>query len=171
MTSTVSRIWSHSVVVAVGSRERVCGVQVRPDRHQLLLPLGRVGGTGHGFVLEVPALPALHHPQPPGLVRARLADVLAARRARHRDDVDPAGGEVDAAHGQRPDAHAVVFGELAGDVPGQGEQGFLCAAELVLIHPDRAAGGRVESRRRLVHLGVHAASFTLRVWGLAPAAT
>jgi len=55
----------------VGARPGVGGVQVRAGGHELLLLGGRRGPGRDGFVLEVPSLPALGHPQPAGLVRAR----------------------------------------------------------------------------------------------------
>ena len=110
-------------------------MQVGADGEQPLLPLGRLGARAGGLLLEVPALPALHDPQPAGLVRARPAPVLPGGAAGHRHDVDPPGRVVDAAHRQRAHAHAVVLGELAGDVGGQREQGPLRAGELVLLHP------------------------------------
>ena len=49
-----------------------------------------------GFGVEVPALPALHDPQPPGLIRTLPTSVLPGAAAGHRNHVDPPGRLVDA---------------------------------------------------------------------------
>jgi hypothetical protein len=76
---------------------------------------------GDRFFVQVPALAALSHTQPPGLVCTWRALVLPGGPARNRNDVDLSGSGVDAAHGQRPDAHPVLFGQGQGDVGADGQ--------------------------------------------------
>src|SRR5207248_2560689 len=70
---------------------------------------------------EVPALAALRHPQPAALVRTRRALVVSGGPARNGNDVDATGAGVDAAHRERSDAHAVLFGQGLGDVGADGQ--------------------------------------------------
>ncbi len=63
--------------------------------------------VGDRLGFEVPALVALGHPQPAGLVRAGSALVFSDGSAWDGHDVDAAGGGVDAAQDQWPDADAV----------------------------------------------------------------
>ena len=98
------------VLVTEGFAFGVGGEQIRPSGHQRLVLLRGLGPLHGRFSVQVPALAALGHPQPPGLVRTWRALVVPGGPARNRHDVDPAGGGVDAAHGQRSDAHPVLFG-------------------------------------------------------------
>ena len=110
-----SQVISSPMALAVG----VGGGQVGSGGHQLLVFGAGLGPVGDGFGVEVPALAALGHPQPAGLVRARWTLVCPGGPTGHRDDVDAAGGGVDAAHGQGPDADAVLLGQGLGDISAQ----------------------------------------------------
>jgi hypothetical protein len=89
----------------------VHGDQVSPGRQQFLLLFGGLRPVGDRLVVEVPALSALHHPQPPCLVRTGPALILPGGPAGDGHDVHPTGGGVDAAHRQGSDTHPVLLGD------------------------------------------------------------
>ena len=106
-------------LVADGFAFGVDGEEIGPGGHQLLVFLTGRGPVGDRLGVEVPALAALNHPQPTGLLRAGRALVVPGGPAGDGDDVGAAGGGVDAAHGQWADADAVLFGQGLGDISGQ----------------------------------------------------
>ena len=83
---------------------------------QLGLQLARRVRLLDGFVVEMPTLAELLHPQQPCLFRARRA--LGFRRgfARHSHIVVDPGVEVEGAHHQRPHTHPVLVCSRDGDV-------------------------------------------------------
>jgi hypothetical protein len=83
------------------------------------LVLGSRVGVGDGFVLEVPAFPALRRPQRLRPFRARRAHRGEGVPARDEYLLDLAGVEVGAAQLHRPDARAVLDGQILNDLPGQ----------------------------------------------------
>ena len=107
------------------------------------------GPVGDRFGVEVPALAALDHPQPAGLVCAGRALVGPGGSAGDGDDVDAAGGGVDAAHGQWPDADAVLFGQGLGDISGQRQCGALRPGHPRGINAGGCGHQAVTSRRVL----------------------
>jgi hypothetical protein len=78
--------------------------------------LTRRSAAGDRFFRKVPALAALGHPQPTGLVRTRPTLVVTGGPTGHRHHLDAAGDGVDPAHGQWPDADAVLLGQSPGDI-------------------------------------------------------
>jgi hypothetical protein len=114
--------------------------------------------VGDGFGVEVPALAALGHPQPPGLICTRAAVVFSGGSAGHGNDVEAAGGGVDAAHRQRPDAHAVLLGQHLGDLGAQGQFGALGPGHLPGIHSRGVGGG---------HQALTSTSVVVACWSLA----
>src|ERR671916_141890 len=84
--------------------------KIGPGGHQRRVVLSRRSPAGDRFILQMPTLAALDHPQPTGLVRTRPTLVVPGGPARYRHHLDAAGDGVDAAHGQWPDADAVLFG-------------------------------------------------------------
>ena len=88
-------------------------------RHPPLLVVGgRVRGQV-GFVLEVPAFPALGSAQGPGPLGAGRADMGQGVPARDEHLVHLAGVEVGAAELDRADAGAVLDGQVLDHLPGQ----------------------------------------------------
>ena len=79
------------------------------------------GGVGLevGFVVEVPAFPALRGAQVPGAFGAGGADRREGVPARDEDLFGFAGGQVGAAQLDGADAAAVVDGDVFNDVTGQ----------------------------------------------------
>ena len=112
-------------LVADGLAFGVGGEEIGPGGHQRLVVLTGRGPVGDRLRVEVPALAALDHPQPAGLLRTGRALVGPGGPAGHGHDVDAAGGGVDAAHGQWPDADAVLFGQGLGDISAQRQYGPL----------------------------------------------
>jgi hypothetical protein len=106
-------------LVADGLAFGVDGEEIGPGGHQRFLVLVRCGPVGDRLRVEVPALAALGHPQPAGLVRAGRALVGTGGPTGHRYHVNAAGCGVDAAHCERPDADAVLFGQGLGHISGQ----------------------------------------------------
>jgi hypothetical protein len=86
---------------------------------------GRVRGDV-GFVLEVPALPALGSAQGFGPLRARRADRRQRVPARDKHLIHVAGIEVAAAQLDGADARAVLDGQVAHHVMGQRHREPLC---------------------------------------------
>jgi hypothetical protein len=84
----------------------------------LLVLAGRAGGEA-GFVLEVPAFPALGGAQGLGPLRARRAYRVQRAPARHQDGLRLAGFLVGAAQLDRPDARAVLDGHVPKHVTSQ----------------------------------------------------
>ena len=80
-----------------------------------------VAGSGVmvGFVLEVPAFPALRRPQRLGPLRAGRADAGEGVPARDEHGVFLAGVQVGAAQLDGADAGAVLDGQVLDDLPGQ----------------------------------------------------
>jgi hypothetical protein len=88
------------------------------DKPPLLIVGGRSGGEV-GFVLEVPAFPALGGPQGLGPFRARGADRRQRVPAGDEHLLDLAGIDVAAAELDRADARALLHGYLADDIADQ----------------------------------------------------
>jgi hypothetical protein len=122
----------------------------------LVLHLGQVlvvicGPVVFRFSLEVPALPALLHPQPPGPVGARGAPVLAGGAAPDRHHADLAGLQVCDPGDHRAGAHALCHGRLMDQLGA--ECGVHAAAARVGWAPSRlavsvSAGGSASRARR-----------------------
>jgi hypothetical protein len=93
------------------------GISALFDPPQLLV-IGRVGLEDR-FGLEVPAFPALRHPQVLGPVRARRADRRQRVPARDQHRFGLARGQVGAAQLDRPDAPAMTDGQVLNHVAGQ----------------------------------------------------
>jgi len=129
------------VLVAEGFAFGVSGEQIRPGGHQRLLLFGRFCSLGDRFCLQVPALAALRHPQPSGLVCTWSALVVSGGPARNGNDVDTTGGGLDAAHGQRADAYAVLFGQGLGDVGADGQGGPLSLGRPGAVEGGEFGGG------------------------------
>jgi hypothetical protein len=106
-------------LVADGFAFGVGGEEIGPGGHESLMVFTGLDPVGDRFGVEVPAFAALDHPQSAGLIRAGRALVLPGGPAGDGDDVDAAGGGIDAAHGQWPDADAVLFGQGHGDLSAQ----------------------------------------------------
>jgi hypothetical protein len=98
--------------VAVGLRLGAVGDQ------GLLFPGGRVW-VDDGFVVEVPAFPALGSPQDPGAFGAGRADRVQGVPARDEDLLDIASVNLGAAQLHRPLADAMLGGQVLDHVPGQ----------------------------------------------------
>jgi hypothetical protein len=103
----------------------VGGQQIGPGGHQLRVVLTRRNPAGDRFVLQVPTLTALDHPQPTGLLRTRPTLVFPGGPAGHRHHLDAAGGGVDPAHGQWPDADTVQLGQSPGNISTDRQRGPL----------------------------------------------
>jgi hypothetical protein len=125
-------------LITVGLALGIGREEIGSDGHQLSLLLSGWGPVGGGFGVEVPALAALGHPQSAGLLRTGVALVFSGGPTRDRDDVDAAGGGVDPAHGQGPDADAVLFGQDVDDISAEWQRGPLSPG-----HPSRIKGGGV----------------------------
>ena len=106
-----------SCPAAVGLVAELLGFGAFLDPPLLVLG-GRVRGDV-GFVLEVPAFPALRRPQRPGPLGAGRADVRQGVPARDEHRVYLAGVQVGAAQLDRADAGAVLDGQVLDHFPGQ----------------------------------------------------
>ena len=103
--------------VAGGLVAERLGLGAGLDPPPLLLG-GRVR-VGDRLVLEVPAFPALRRPQRPRPFRARRAHRGEGVPAGHQHLLYLAGVEVGAAQLHRPDARAVLDGQVLDDLTGQ----------------------------------------------------
>jgi hypothetical protein len=103
--------------------------------------LTRRNPVGDRFFRKVPALAALGHPQPTGLVRARPTLVFSGGPTGHRHYLDSAGDGVDPAHGQWPDADAVLLGQSPGDISADRQRGPLCPGHRRDIDTGGISGG------------------------------
>jgi hypothetical protein len=128
-------------LITPGAAVRVSRSEVSSGGHECLVVLARCGPLGDRLHIEVPALAALGHPQPPRLLRTRFALVLPGGAAGHRDDLHPPGGGVDPAHRQRPHTDSVLLGDGLDDLRAQGQCGPLCPGHPRGIQADRLSNG------------------------------
>ena len=91
-------------------------LQVSAGRGQLLLPTGRGRRVRDRLGGEVPAFPALRHPQQLRPPRARLTLARDRRPARDVHDLRVPGSRVDPAHRHRPGTHPVLRRQRPQDV-------------------------------------------------------
>jgi hypothetical protein len=96
-----------------------------------LIVIGFIGDDG-GFVVQVPALAALGHPQMPIPLGTRRTLARQGRPTRHIDDLGFAGRGIDALERDGPDAHPVLDGDGLDHITGQR-----------LRHPNRTRGSAV----------------------------
>ena len=86
---------------------------------QVPLLLGRRVRVDDGFMVEVPAFAALRGPQDPGPLRARRAHRGQGVPARDQDLLDVAGVDLGPAQLHRPQACAVLGGQVLDHLAGQ----------------------------------------------------
>ena len=157
-SASTERISSRSSSASAASRRPAGRRPTRSARSSSSAVWSAVGSSGvkSGSSVEVPALPALGHPQRPSLPRARPALRLHRGAARHRDVAQLARVEVADLHRERPHAHAVLLGGRRDDVRGEGlphplraglVTGHLGHLPLVLRRP-RGAGRPARTARR-----------------------
>ena len=106
-------------VQARGGEGVPVGLRLGAVGDPLPLVIGRRVRLDHGFVVQVPALPALGRPECLRALGARRADRGEGVPAWHEHLLDPACRHVGAAELDRPQARPVLGGQVLDDVPGQ----------------------------------------------------
>ena len=108
-----------SRIEAFAGQEVPAFLRLGPVGDQRPLVLGSRVRVDDGFVVQVPAFAALRGPQDPGPLGARRAHRGQGVPARDEDLLDVAGVDLGPAQLHRPQAGAVLGGQLLHHVPGQ----------------------------------------------------